>query len=87
VRVLDPLRCYMRIGSDGFEMRYKGAPISGYDAVVPRIGASVTRYGCAVLRQFELMGSYTPNSAARSRARATSCAATSCWRRRASACR
>ena len=64
VRVLDPLRCYMRIGSDGFEMRYKGAPISGYAAVVPRIGASVTRYGCAVLRQFELMGSYTPNSAA-----------------------
>lgn len=64
VRVLDPLRCYMRISSDGFAMRYKGKPISGYAAVVPRIGASVTRYGCAVLRQFELMGSYTPNSAA-----------------------
>lgn len=64
VRVLDPLRCYMRISTDGFEMRYKGKPISGYGAVVPRIGASVTRYGCAVLRQFELMGCYTPNSAA-----------------------
>ena len=64
VRVLDPLRCYLRISSDGFAMRYKGKPISGYAAVVPRIGASVTRYGCAVLRQFELMGSYTPNSAA-----------------------
>ena len=64
VRVLDPLRCYMRISNDGFEMRYKGAHIAGYHAVVPRIGASVTRYGCAVLRQFELMGSYTPNSAA-----------------------
>ena len=64
VRVLDPLRCYMRISTDGFEMRYKGKPISGYGAVVPRIGASVTRYGCAVLRQFELMGSYTPSSAA-----------------------
>ena len=64
VRVLDPLRCYLRISSDGFAMRYKGMPISGYAAVVPRIGASVTRYGCAVLRQFELMGSYTPNSAA-----------------------
>ena len=64
VRVLDPLRCYMRISNDGFEMRYKGAQIAGYHAVVPRIGASVTRYGCAVLRQFELMGSYTPNSAA-----------------------
>jgi ribosomal protein S6--L-glutamate ligase len=45
-------------------MRYKGARIAGYHAVVPRIGASVTRYGCAVLRQFELMGSYTPSSAA-----------------------
>ena len=61
VRVLDPLRCYMRIASDGFTMHYKGKPIAGYDAVIPRIGASVTRYGTAVLRQFELMGSYTPN--------------------------
>ena len=70
VRVLDPLRCYMRISTDGFEIHYKGAQIAGYHAVVPRIGASVTRYGCAVLRQFELMGSYTPNtSAAIARAR------------------
>ena len=62
VRVLDPLRCYMRIASDGFSMRYKGKPISGYQAVIPRIGASITRYGSAVLRQFELMGTLTPNS-------------------------
>lgn len=61
VRVLDPLRCYMRIGSDGFGMHYKGRPIAGYAAVIPRIGASITRYGSAVLRQFELMGSITPN--------------------------
>ena len=61
VRVLDPLRCYMRIASGGFAMHYKGKPIAGYDAVIPRIGASVTRYGTAVLRQFELMGSYSPN--------------------------
>ncbi|MFT3761622.1 MAG: 30S ribosomal protein S6--L-glutamate ligase [Pseudoxanthomonas sp.] len=60
-RVLDPLRCYMRIASDGFAMHYMGKPLTGYDAVIPRIGASVTRYGTAVLRQFELMGSYTPN--------------------------
>ena len=64
VRVLDPLRCYMRIGDDGFAMRYKGRAIDGYGAVIPRIGASITRYGCAVLRQFELMGSHTPNPAA-----------------------
>jgi ribosomal protein S6--L-glutamate ligase len=61
VRVLDPLRCYLRISSSGFEMHYKGRPISGYSAVVPRIGASITRYGTAVVRQFELMGTYTPN--------------------------
>lgn len=61
VRVLDPLRCYMRIACDGFAMHYKGKPLSGYDAVIPRIGASVTRYGTAVLRQFELMGTCTPN--------------------------
>lgn len=62
-RVLDPLRCYMRIAHDGFDMHYKGRPLSDYQAVLPRIGASITRYGCAVLHQFELMGSVTPNSA------------------------
>ncbi|MGY0505234.1 30S ribosomal protein S6--L-glutamate ligase [Luteimonas sp. e5] len=61
VRVLDPLRCYMRIGNDGFTLRYKGAPLSDYRAVIPRIGTSITRYGSAVLRQFELMGAWTPN--------------------------
>lgn len=60
-RVLDPLRCYLHIASDGFGMRYKGQAISGYAAVIPRIGASITRYGCAVVHQFELMRSYTPN--------------------------
>ncbi|MGY4516859.1 30S ribosomal protein S6--L-glutamate ligase [Lysobacter sp. HA18] len=61
VRVLDPLRCYMRIASEGFAMHYKGKALTGFDAVVPRVGASITRYGSAVLRQFELMGTYTPN--------------------------
>jgi ribosomal protein S6--L-glutamate ligase len=60
-RVLDPLRCYMRIDCDGFAMHYKGKPLAGYHAVIPRIGASVTRYGTAVLRQFELMDTFTPN--------------------------
>jgi ribosomal protein S6--L-glutamate ligase len=62
VRVLDPLRCYLRISSDGFEMHHKGRPIAGYSAVIPRIGASITRFCTAVLRPFEVMGSYTPNS-------------------------
>jgi ribosomal protein S6--L-glutamate ligase len=61
VRVLDPLRCYMRISSTGFQLHYKGRSLADYDAVIPRIGASITRYGTAVLRQFELMGTYSPN--------------------------
>jgi ribosomal protein S6--L-glutamate ligase len=61
VRVLDPLRCYMRIEPGAFSMHYKGRELSDYDAVIPRIGASVTFYGSAVLRQLEMMGVYTPN--------------------------
>jgi ribosomal protein S6--L-glutamate ligase len=61
VRVLDPLRCYMKIAPDGFDMHYKGRELTDYDAVLPRVGASITRYGTAVLRQFEMMGVYTPN--------------------------
>ena len=62
VRVLDPLRCYMKIAPGSFNLNYKGRPLGGIDAVIPRIGASVTRYGTAVLRQLEMMGAYTPNS-------------------------
>ncbi|TAN06201.1 MAG: 30S ribosomal protein S6--L-glutamate ligase [Rhodanobacteraceae bacterium] len=62
VRVLDPLRCYMRISRDGFAVHYGGRSLNGVDAVIPRIGASVTFYGTAVLRQFEMMGVYTPSS-------------------------
>src|SRR5690606_4852497 len=61
VRVLDPLCCYMRIAAGGCAMRYKASPVAGYDAVIPRIGTSVPRYAPAVLRQFELVGSWTPN--------------------------
>ncbi len=61
VRVLDPLRCCLRIASGAFELHYKGRALRGYDAVIPRIGASITRYGTAVVRQFELMGVYSPN--------------------------
>ena len=62
VRVLDPLRCYMKIAPGQFQLSYKAKPLKGFDAVIPRIGASITRYGTAVLRQFEMMGAYTPNS-------------------------
>jgi ribosomal protein S6--L-glutamate ligase len=62
VRVLDPLRCYMRIEPSKFAVHYKGRALADYDAVIPRVGASITFYGTAVLRQFEMMGVYTPNS-------------------------
>ncbi len=61
VRVFDPLRCYMRISAAAFEIHYKGRVLHGIDALIPRIGASVTFYGTAVVRQFEMMGVYTPN--------------------------
>lgn len=61
VRVLDPLRCYMRIAAGEFEIHYKGRKLTGFDAVIPRIGASITFYGTAVVRQFELMGVYVAN--------------------------
>ncbi len=61
VRVLDPLRCYMRIAPGAFEMHCGGKALHGFDAVIPRIGSSITFYGTAVVRQFEKMGAYTPN--------------------------
>jgi ribosomal protein S6--L-glutamate ligase len=61
VHVLDVLRCYMNITSMRPSIHYKGEVLSGFDAVIPRIGASVTFYGTAVLRQFEMMGVYPLN--------------------------
>ncbi len=70
VEVLDVLRCYMNITSMKPEVHYKGKTLTGFDAVIPRIGASVTFYGTAVLRQFEMMGVYPLNeSVAISRSR------------------
>ncbi|SEL78389.1 ribosomal protein S6--L-glutamate ligase [Atopomonas hussainii] len=54
--VVDTLRCYMNIASHKPQIHYNSAPLEDFDAVIPRIGASVTFYGCAVLRQFEMMG-------------------------------
>ena len=61
VRTLDVLRCYMNIASHRPGIHYKGEVLEGFDAVIPRIGASVTFYGAAVLRQFEMMGVYPLN--------------------------
>ncbi|MGH8535370.1 MAG: 30S ribosomal protein S6--L-glutamate ligase [Gammaproteobacteria bacterium] len=70
VRTLDVLRCYMNITSHRPSIHYKGQHHEEFDAVIPRIGASVTSYGTAVLRQFEMMGVYPLNeSVAISRSR------------------
>ena len=70
VRTLDVLRCYMNITSHRPSIHYKGHHHEEFDAVIPRIGASVTSYGTAVLRQFEMMGVYPLNeSVAISRSR------------------
>ena len=61
VRIVDPLRCYMRISPSHAEIHYKGKVLEGFDAIIPRIGASVTFYGTAVVRQFEAMDVYTVN--------------------------
>ena len=57
--VINTLRCYMNIASRRPEIYYNGEKLKRYDAVIPRIGASVTHYGMAVVRQFEMMGTYS----------------------------
>ncbi|AKB85312.1 30S ribosomal protein S6--L-glutamate ligase [Methanococcoides methylutens] len=61
VQVIDVLRAYMNITSHKPSIHYKGEELHDFDAVIPRIGASVTFYGTAVLRQFEMMGVYPLN--------------------------
>ena len=61
VDVLNTLKCYMDIAAHRPCVHYQGKELEPYDAVIPRIGASVTFYGAAVLRQFEMMGAYPLN--------------------------
>lgn len=61
VYVIDPLRCYMNIAADNPEIHFKGRKLDGFDAIIPRIGASVTFYATAILRQFEMTGVFTLN--------------------------
>jgi ribosomal protein S6--L-glutamate ligase len=70
VRVINHLRCYMNIASFKPSIQYDGKQLEGFDAIIPRIGASVTFYGTAVVRQFEMMGTFSLNeSVAISRSR------------------
>ncbi len=70
VDIVDTLHCYMDVTRSRPAVRYKGKQLPYYDAVIPRIGASVTFYGTAVVRQFEMMGTFCVNeSVAISRSR------------------
>ena len=76
VRVLNTLRFGIDLAGDEPDLQYRGVPLSDYDAILPRIGASITYFGTAVVRQFEQMDVYTPNTAngisnARDKLRAT----------------
>ncbi len=61
VRIINPLECYMSIASGEPEIHYRGENLDYFNAVIPRIGASITFYGTAVVRQFEMMGVYCLN--------------------------
>jgi len=64
VELINTTSCYMNITSHRPEVHISGVSLEGFDAVIPRIGASITFYGMAVVRQFEAMGVYCLNSAA-----------------------
>ena len=61
VDVIDYLRCYINIGENQTAIYYNGEKLGRYDAVLPRIGASQTSYGTAIVRQFEMIGNFIIN--------------------------
>lgn len=70
VDIIDTLHCYMDITSNKPSVRYKGKELPHYDAIIPRIGASISFYGTSVVRQFEVAGTFSINeSVAISRSR------------------
>ena len=64
VRVLNTLRFAIDLSGAEPDLQYRGKQLSDFDAVLPRIGTSITFFGMAVVRQFEQMDVYTPNTAA-----------------------
>ncbi len=70
VEVIDPLKCYMNINTQKPVVLFKDRTLDDFDAIIPRIGASITFYGTAVVRQFEMGGIFSVNeSVAISRSR------------------
>ena len=64
VEVINTTRCYMAINAMAPEVHYDGKRLPRFDAVIPRIGASITPYGTAIIRQFETIGTYCVNPSA-----------------------
>ena len=62
VQIINPLRCYMNVSKRHPEIHYQGRVLEDFDAIIPRIGSSITFYGTAVVRQFEMMDVYSLNS-------------------------
>ena len=61
IQVVNPLNCYMNITSAKPMVHLRDMELNKFDAIIPRIGASITFYGTAILRQFEMMGMYSLN--------------------------
>lgn len=61
VEVVDTLHCYMDITRNRPSVRYRGKALPRYNAIIPRIGSSITFYGTAIVRQFEMMGTFCVN--------------------------
>jgi ribosomal protein S6--L-glutamate ligase len=61
MEVINYLRCYMNITAHKPMVMYQGKPLADFDAIIPRIAASKTFYGTAVVRQFQLMGVFSAN--------------------------
>jgi ribosomal protein S6--L-glutamate ligase len=61
VDVINTTRCYVHVSGNEQNIHYQGEILNKYDAVIPRIGASITFYGLSILRQFESLGTYCVN--------------------------
>ena len=62
VKVIKYKNCYISLDEKHPDIFYKGKKLSGFDAILPRISNNMTRYGCAIVRQFEMQGTWTTSS-------------------------
>lgn len=61
-RVIKYKNCYLSLDEQHPEVHYHGRSLHGFDAIIPRISNNMTRYGCAIVRQFEMQGAWTASS-------------------------